>query len=112
MELAGIEIPFSHTFCIRARGGSLVAECFDGVEVGGADGGDHAADQAGDDQDDGGDDDRGGRNDELDIGVFGVFGDGAVKGDAADKGGDEIGKGDAGESTDPGDGQSFGNADI
>ena len=57
----------------------FVAEGLNGVEVGGADGGDHAADQAGDDENQSGHDEGGRSDDEADIGGLSVLGKGAVK---------------------------------
>jgi outer membrane lipoprotein carrier protein len=60
----------------------LVPERLDGVEIGGADGGNHAADQAGDDQDSGSDNHRCGRNDEANVRGFGILCQRAIEGDA------------------------------
>src|ERR1035437_2993088 len=73
----------------------LVAQGLDGVEVGGADGGNHAGDEADDGQNHGGDDDRRGRDAEADIGSFGILGYGPVKRDAAHQRGDEVAQSDA-----------------
>src|ERR1035437_1272213 len=86
----------------------LVAQGLDGVEVGGADGGNHAADEADDGQNHGGDDHRSGRDDEANVGSFCVLGYGAVKRDAANQHGDQVGQSDAGHSADGGDGEGLG----
>ena len=61
----------------------LVPQRLDGVEVGGADGGDHSAHQAGDGKNHRGHNHRGRRNQEPDVRVLGIFGQSAVKRDAA-----------------------------
>src|ERR1035441_9311416 len=86
----------------------LVAEGLNGIKVGGANGGDHAADQAGDDEDYSGNDDGGRSDHEADVGGLSILGECAVKGDAADHEGDQIGEGDASDAADAGDGEGFG----
>ncbi len=63
----------------------FIPQGFDGVEARGADGGDHAANEAGEYEDDGGHDDGRGRDDEADVGGFSVQGELAVERDASDE---------------------------
>ena len=44
----------------------------------------------------------------MDVGIVGVFGNGGVEGDAARADGDSVGKGDAGNASNGGDGEGFG----
>jgi hypothetical protein len=61
----------------------FVAQGFDGVEAGGADGGDHAADQSDGGEDEDGDDQSDRVDHQADVAGFGVFGHGAVEGESA-----------------------------
>ena len=85
----------------------FVAEGFDRVEAGSADGGHHAADQSDRTENDDGDDQSEGVDHEADVAGFGVFGHGAVERESADGEGDGIGKDDAEESAYESDGESL-----
>src|ERR1035438_3009003 len=61
----------------------LVPERLDGVKIGGADGGNHAADKAGDDENRSGHKHRGWRNKKANIRGLGILGQGAIKRDSS-----------------------------
>jgi len=86
----------------------LITKGFNGVEVGGADGGDHATDEANYGENAGGNEDGDGGDDELDVGIVGVFGNGGVEGDAAHAKRDGVGEDNASEAADAGDGEGLG----
>src|SRR5208282_3534227 len=67
----------------------LVAQSFDGIEIRGADGGNHAAHKPGYHENHCGDGDRAGGDDEADIGVRRILRDLAVERDAAHRYGDK-----------------------
>ncbi len=70
----------------KQRGRVLfVTQSFDGIETGGADGGDHPADQAHDGKDEGRDDEGARGDDQADIAGLGVFRHRAIQGQAADR---------------------------
>src|SRR5216684_2089186 len=83
----------------------FVAEGFDRVEAGGADGGDHAADQSDGDEDDDGDDQSDGVDHEANVAGLGVFGHSAVEGKSADGKGNDVSQNDAEEPADEGNGK-------
>src|ERR1035438_5286290 len=86
----------------------LIAKGFDGVEVGGANGRDHTADQSDGGEDEDGYQQGGGVDGEADVARFGVFGHGAVERQSAHGKSDSVGEDDAEESTDEGDGERLG----
>src|SRR5258708_17502067 len=91
-----------------ARPNLFVAESFDRVEAGGADGRDHAADQSNGAEDQDGDDQGDGIDGEPDVSGFGVFGHGAVERKPADGEGNDVGEDDAEKSANEGNGESLG----
>src|SRR5208337_580133 len=86
----------------------FVAQGFDRVEAGGADGWDHTADQSDGGEDEDGDDQGDGVDHEADVAGFGVFGHGAVKRKSAYGEGNDVREDDAEDSADEGNGESLG----
>src|SRR6266567_3587778 len=85
----------------------LVPQRLDGIEVGSADGGDHAAHQAGNDEDASGHDHGDGGDDEADIGGLGVQRHFAVERDAAHADGDKVSETDSADAAHGRDDQGF-----
>src|ERR1700687_1128611 len=89
----------------RTRCVLFVAESFDRIETGGANGRNHPADQSDRTEDNNGDDQGDGVDREADVAGLGVFGHGAVKRQSADGEGDGIGENDSEEPADEGNGE-------
>ena len=78
------------------QNGSFIPQRFDGMEVGGAEGGRQSAQKANDQEDDGGDPDGAQGNVEVDVAFAGgVFIERTVEGQGADGGGQAVGEQDA-----------------
>ena len=86
----------------------LVAETFDGVELSGADGGDHAADDADETENHCGYGEAAEVDVEMNVAGLEIFTEGAHERERADGPGNQIGDGDAAEASGEGDGESFG----
>ena len=86
----------------------LVAQGFDWIQAGGAEGWNHAADQSDGAENERGHNQRSGSDDQPNVARLAVFREGAVQRDPADGKRDSVGQDHSQHAADEGDGQSFG----